>query len=89
MLCAPSANTLGMFARSFCGPDAMAGFYDKPCASNGLNSFRYRGDYGWIMIGAQNQNDALHEALRSLSCGPATLDRLERWCILSGHYIPC
>ena len=67
----------------------MAEFYDRPCASAGLNSFRYRGNYGWIMIGAHNQNDALREALRSISTGPATLDRLERWCILSGEYVKC
>jgi len=61
---------------------------DKPCAAAGLNSFCYRGNYGWIMIGATDQNDALRQALRSLSSGPATLDRLERWCILSGEYVP-
>lgn len=66
----------------------MPEYFDKPCAIDGLNSFRYRGNCGWIMIGATDQNDALHQALISLSHGEATLNRLERWCILSNCYIP-
>lgn len=65
----------------------MPEFYDKPCAAPGLFSFRYRGRYGWIMIGARNAIDALHEAARSTD-GPVTADSLEHWDILSGQYAP-
>lgn len=38
---------------------------DKPLAAHGLTSYRYSGRYGWIMIGAKNNNDALVQAQRS------------------------
>jgi hypothetical protein len=38
---------------------------DKPLAAPGLNSYRYRGRYGFIMIGATDTPDALNEARRS------------------------
>lgn len=38
---------------------------DKPLAADGLTSYRYRGRYGWIMIGATGHADALREAARS------------------------
>ena len=41
--------------------------HDKPCAAHGLTSYRYRGRYGWIMIGARDDADALREAARSSS----------------------
>lgn len=44
----------------------------KPLADHGLTSYRYRGRYGWIMIGA------LREARRSTDY-PVTLDKLEIW----------
>lgn len=40
---------------------------DKPCAAHGLTSYRYKGRYGWIMIGARDDADALREAARSSS----------------------
>lgn len=40
-------------------------FYDRPCAISGLVSYRYRGTYGWIMIGAKDDADAMREASRS------------------------
>jgi hypothetical protein len=40
-------------------------FTDKPCAAYGLTSYRYAGRYGWIMIGAKDDADALREAARS------------------------
>lgn len=40
-------------------------FYDRPCAAKGLTSYRCRGRYGWVMIGAKNDADAYKEALRS------------------------
>lgn len=42
-------------------------FWDKPCAIDGLTSYRYRGRYGWIMLGATSHEDALCEARRSVS----------------------
>lgn len=37
----------------------------RPCAAAGLTSYRYRGPFGWIMIGAQDDADALRQAQRS------------------------
>ena len=51
---------------------------DKPCAAPGLASWRYRGTYGWIMIGANNGADAMREAARSTDA-PMELSRLQRW----------
>lgn len=51
---------------------------DNPLAAPGLNSYRYRGRYGFIMIGATDTPDALNEARRSTD-EPVTLDRLEEW----------
>ena len=47
--------------------------------ARGLKSYRYQGDYGWIMIGAKDDADALREAKRSLSRGAVTLARLQAW----------
>ncbi len=55
---------------------------DKPLAVKGFISYRYAGNYGWIMIGAKDHADALREANRSLSyskSSPATLDKLQIW----------
>jgi hypothetical protein len=38
---------------------------DKPLAAEGLISYRLRGRYGWIMIGALDHADAMREAARS------------------------
>jgi len=51
---------------------------NKPCAASGLISYRYMGGYGWIMIGAKNDADALSEAARSTR-EPITADRLQVW----------
>lgn len=53
--------------------------HDRPLAVKGLTSYRYRGAWGWIMIGAINHDDALSEAQRSLSHRTATLDNLQVW----------
>lgn len=57
---------------------------DKPLAAPGLVSYRCRGPYGWIMIGAKDDADAMREAQRSnQNC---TRDGLEIW---SGErYVP-
>jgi hypothetical protein len=56
----------------------MLNLCDKPMASKGLISYRYRGRYGWIMIGAKDDNDALREAQRSTS-DKVTTDNLQIW----------
>ena len=52
--------------------------HELPMAGPGLQSYRYRGAYGWVMIGATDDADALREAQRSTPA-PATADRLQRW----------
>jgi len=51
---------------------------DRPLAAHGLKSYRYRGPYGWIMIGATGWADALKEAARSTHA-PIEPERLQRW----------
>lgn len=55
----------------------MDDYWNRPCASDGWKSYRYRGRYGWIMIGARDDADALNEASRSTV--DVTKDRLQRW----------
>ena len=43
----------------------MTSVHDRPLAAEGLTSYRYRGRYGWVMIGATSVADALNEARRS------------------------
>ena len=50
---------------------------DRPMAAHGLTSYRYRGRYGWIMIGARNTNNALSEAKRSTD--NVTRSNLQVW----------
>ena len=52
-------------------------YYTRPCAARGLESYRCRGRFGWIMIGAVNDDDALNEARRSWS--GAEMKHIERW----------
>lgn len=54
---------------------------DKPLAATGLTSYRYRGAYGWIMIGARDVADALREAARSTTA-PIDPSHLQVW---DGH----
>lgn len=56
----------------------MIHFTDRPCAAKGLDSYRYRGRYGWIMIGAKSDSDALNEAQRSTS-DKVTMNNLQKW----------
>lgn len=53
--------------------------HEKPLAGDGLTSYRYRGPYGYVMIGARDHQDALNEARRSLTEGDATIDNLQVW----------
>lgn len=50
----------------------------RPLAAPNLLSYRYSGRYGFIMIGATDNGDALREARRSTD-KPLTLDHLEKW----------
>ena len=43
----------------------MRELYNRPLSANGLTSYRYKGPYGWIMIGAHDTEGALTEAARS------------------------
>jgi hypothetical protein len=62
-------------------------FHDKPCAAEGLLSYRYRGNFDWIMIGASSDESALRHAQTSLSSGVAHISRLEKWN--GERYVPC
>jgi hypothetical protein len=44
---------------------ALVSFCDRPLADPGLVSYRCRGRFGWIMIGAKDHEDAMREARRS------------------------
>ena len=46
--------------------DMMTDFWNRPCATKGLTSYRYRSTFGWVMIGATDDTDALNEANRSI-----------------------
>lgn len=55
--------------------------YDQtelPLAAHGLTSYRYRGRFGWVMIGALDHADALREAQRSVG-RPVCSSKLEVW----------
>ncbi len=52
-------------------------FYERPCTTPGFQSYRYRGRYGWVMIGVRDIKDALSEAARSVS-DPIEPSRLQR-----------
>lgn len=43
----------------------MGAYWEKPCAGPGLKSYRFKGFWGWIMIGARDDADAMREAARS------------------------
>lgn len=51
--------------------------YNQPLAMPGLFSYRCSSPYGWVMIGAKDDDDALKEARRS---NPAVAkEGLQRW----------
>jgi len=55
--------------------ETIAKFSDKPLAAEGLISYRASGNYGYIMIGAKSDAEAMREAFRS---SPSARD-LEVW----------
>lgn len=56
----------------------MKSLTDMPLADKGLISYRYEGRYGWIMIGATDDKDALNEASRSTDM-PIVSEKLWKW----------
>ena len=57
---------------------------DKLLAITGLDSYRCKGRYGWIMIGALNTNDAMNEARRSSS--DVSIEGLQKWSKIHNQY---
>ncbi len=53
--------------------------HERPLAANGLQSYRYAGRLGFVMIGARNHDEALQEAQRSLTSEVAVLSQLQVW----------
>jgi hypothetical protein len=41
-------------------------YWEKPCADRGLISYRYNGPFGYVMIGAKDDDDAYRQASRSI-----------------------
>lgn len=68
------------------GRRGMTPTHERPCAISGLISYRLKGPYGYILIGAVDHADAMREAERSTSdpCRPA----LEIWDTAAGRYVP-
>ena len=60
--------------------------HNKPLAIKTLKSYRYKGRYGYIMIGATDSQDALREASRSTD-SKVTIDNLEAWDCSKYMYI--
>ena len=56
----------------------MNDYWNRSCAAQGLTSYRYAGPYGWIMIGAVDDDDAANEAKRSTG-SPIDRAKLQRW----------
>ena len=66
----------------------MNDFWNRPLADKGLKSYRYRGRYGWIMIGAHDVPDALREAARSTdSIKISNLEELDGTSYVSVKYV--
>ena len=61
--------------------------HEKPLAVSGLISYRYEGIFGYIMIGAKNDQEALREADRSLHRKGAVLSKLERYDYNQNKYL--
>lgn len=58
--------------------------HEKPLADEGLTSYRCKGRYGYIMIGAKDHQDAMFEALRCSDA--AKREDLEIWN--GDRYVP-
>ena len=64
--------------------------HERPLAVAGLTSYRYPGQFGWIMIGAESPKGALNEAWRSLCRQTEDLDmgKLQVWSDQACEYVP-
>jgi hypothetical protein len=61
--------------------------HDRPMAAAGLKSYRYKGRFGWIMIGATDDADAMQQARRSIDDQHRPhRGRLEAWN--GSRYVP-
>lgn len=58
-------------------PSPITAIHDRPLAAAGLVSYRCRSPYGWIMIGARDDDDAMREAARSTKA--PSRNGLQRW----------
>lgn len=63
----------------------MAATHNKPLADAGLTSYRYKGSYGWIMIGAKDIKYAMIEVCRSMD-GFVMIKQLQVWN--GNQYVP-
>lgn len=61
---------------------------NRPHAAEGLLSYRYRGRFGFVLIGARDHAEALQEAARSIPENPE-MERLEVWSETAGAFVPC
>jgi hypothetical protein len=62
---APVTNKPRMLQKPAPTPRQPVAITDRPLAAHGLTSYRYKGRFGWIMIGAKDHEGALNEARRS------------------------
>lgn len=58
---------------------------NRPLAMPGLISYRHPSPFGWVMIGAKDDDDALSEASRSTANAHRNL--LEKWDADQGKYV--
>jgi hypothetical protein len=61
----------------------MNDYWNRPMAAKPLVSYRCKGRYGWIMIGARDDSEAMSEAFRSTD----KPQDLEVWN--GQQYVPC
>jgi hypothetical protein len=59
-------------------PSPTRPYWERPMAAEGLTSYRYIGEYGWIMVGAKDHADALKVAERATN-RPASVNFLQVW----------
>ena len=70
------------------GRESRSTYENKACAAIGLISYRYPGDYGnFIMIGANNHDEAISSANRSLNNPNAKLENSEVWSCFLNNYV--